>query len=153
MRWWGEEYFPVRCLNILNLDEVLRFPGGRERGEVRPAHWAGLGWAGLGWLGWAGLEMEMAGFLSGVFPLRGPVGGHADCVTTNTTSASSTSPAHTARSEDWDFTSCVSSPKGWAFIFSTRLELDIFLEVIMLLWFNNQGRLRRVAGNNPMPSR
>ena len=32
---------------------MLRFPGCRERGEVRPAHWAGLGWAGLGWLGWA----------------------------------------------------------------------------------------------------
>ena len=51
--------------------------------ERRGETWAGLGWAGLGW---AGLEMEMAGFLSGVFPLRGPVGGHADCVTTNTTS-------------------------------------------------------------------
>ena len=68
---------------------MLRFPGCREREEVRPAHWAGLGWAGLGWAG-----LEMAGFLSGVLPLRGPVGGHADCVTTNTTSTLSVS-AHT----------------------------------------------------------
>ena len=53
----------------------------------------GLGWAGLGCgLGWAGLEM--AGVLSGVLPLRGPVGGHTDCVTTNTTSTFSVS-AHT----------------------------------------------------------
>ena len=53
------------------------------------AAWAGLGWAGLGWAG-----LEMAGFLSGVLPLRGPVGGHTDCVTTNTTSTLSVS-AHT----------------------------------------------------------
>ena len=76
---------------------MLRFPGCREREEVRPADWAGLGWAGLAGLGWAGLGwagLEMAGFLSGVLPLRGPVGGHTDCVTTNTTSTLSVS-AHT----------------------------------------------------------